>query len=172
MSYIRMSHVTHMNESCHTYEWVMAHIWMGHVTHEWVIPHIWLSHVTHALLSHVTHIYESCHTCDWIMPHTWLSHVTWQGVRERVGYNYNKSHCNPRYAPLRHLIESCHRHVTHMWLNHVTHMWLNHVTHMTSRQFVWKLATKWNGWIDFVQLDDGVREILMTQFVIFWWYTL
>ena len=26
-------HVTHMNESCHTYEWVMSHIWMSHVTH-------------------------------------------------------------------------------------------------------------------------------------------
>jgi len=27
-----MSHVTHTNESCHTYEWVMSHIWMSHVT--------------------------------------------------------------------------------------------------------------------------------------------
>ena len=24
-----MSHVTHMNEACHTYIWVMSHIWMG-----------------------------------------------------------------------------------------------------------------------------------------------
>ena len=28
MSHIWMSHVTHMNESCHTCEWVMSHIWM------------------------------------------------------------------------------------------------------------------------------------------------
>ena len=28
MSHIRMSHVTHMNESCPTYEWVMSHIWI------------------------------------------------------------------------------------------------------------------------------------------------
>ena len=28
MTNIRMSHVTHMNESCHTYEWIMSHIWM------------------------------------------------------------------------------------------------------------------------------------------------
>ena len=28
-----MSHVTHMNESYHTYEWVMSHIWISHVTH-------------------------------------------------------------------------------------------------------------------------------------------
>jgi len=31
--HIWMSHVTHMNESCHTYEWAMSHIWMSHVTH-------------------------------------------------------------------------------------------------------------------------------------------
>ena len=31
-----------MNESCHTYEWVMSHIWM----------------------SHVTHTNKSCHTCQ------------------------------------------------------------------------------------------------------------
>ena len=27
-----MSYVTHMNESCLTYEWVMSHIWMSHLT--------------------------------------------------------------------------------------------------------------------------------------------
>ena len=62
MSHIWMSHVTHMNESCHTYEWVMSHIWMSHVTHmnesrhtyEWVMSHIWMSHVTY--------MNESCHT--------------------------------------------------------------------------------------------------------------
>ena len=32
-SYIWMSHVAHMNESCPTYEWVMSHICMSHVTH-------------------------------------------------------------------------------------------------------------------------------------------
>jgi len=32
MSHIWMSHVTHMNESCHTYERVMSHIWMSHDT--------------------------------------------------------------------------------------------------------------------------------------------
>ena len=67
-SYVR---VTHMNESCHTCEWVMSHtIWMSHVTHmnatwhtcaesfhtyESVILHIRMSHVTHAnvVMSHM-----------------------------------------------------------------------------------------------------------------------
>jgi len=52
-----------MNGSWHTYEWIMSHIWMSHVTHmnescrtyEWVMLHIWMRHVTH--------MSESCHTC-------------------------------------------------------------------------------------------------------------
>jgi len=74
MSHIWMSHVTDMNESCHTYEWVMSHIWTSHVTHEWVMSQIWTSRVTH--------MNESCHmrvgsqclkdfegACGWVMTH-------------------------------------------------------------------------------------------------------
>ena len=57
-----MSHVTHMNGSCHTYEWVMLHIRMSHVTYEWVMPHI--------RISHETHTNESCHA-----DMSWTSHV-------------------------------------------------------------------------------------------------
>jgi len=42
-----ISHVTHMNESWHTYEGVVSHVWM----------------------SHVTHMNESCHTYEWVMSH-------------------------------------------------------------------------------------------------------
>jgi len=49
-----MRHVTHMNESCHTYECVMSHIWMRHVTH----------------------MNESCHTYEWFMSHLWMRHVS------------------------------------------------------------------------------------------------
>ena len=70
------SHVTHRNESCHTYGWVMSHIWMSHVTHmneschtyEWVRSHIWMSHVTH--------MNESGHTYERVMSCMWMSHVT------------------------------------------------------------------------------------------------
>jgi len=45
-SHTWMSHVTHMNESRHTHEWVTSHTWMSHVTHmneahEWVTSHTW-----------------------------------------------------------------------------------------------------------------------------------
>ena len=93
-----MRHVTQINESCHTYEWVMSHIWLSHVTHmneschtyECVTLHKWISHVTHMnesrhtyervtshiWMSHVTHMDESCHTYEWVMSHLWISHVT------------------------------------------------------------------------------------------------
>jgi len=70
------SHVTHMNESCHTYERVMSHVWMRHVTrmnescrtYEWDMSHIWTSHVAH--------MNESCHTYERVMSHIRMSHVT------------------------------------------------------------------------------------------------
>jgi len=85
MSHTKMPHTyishtyiphTHRHEICDTYEWVMSHIWVSHVTHmneschtyEWVMSHIWMSHVTH--------MNESCHTYEWVMSHIWMSHVT------------------------------------------------------------------------------------------------
>jgi len=49
-----MSHVTHINESCHTYQWVMSHISM----------------------SHVTRMNESCHTYQWVMSHVYFNFGT------------------------------------------------------------------------------------------------
>jgi len=99
MSLIWMSHVTHMNESCHSYEWVMSLIWMSHVPHirkschtyEWVMSLIWMSHVTH--------MNESCHSYEWVTSLIWMSHVT-------------------------HMNESCHSYtqvMSHMWIIGVKH---------------------------------------------------
>ena len=78
----------HMKESWHTYEWVMAHIWIrrsyehmkewwnmsssNHMkeswhTYEWVMAHRWTSHVTH--------MNESCRPYEGVMSHIWRSHV-------------------------------------------------------------------------------------------------
>jgi len=58
-----MSHVTHINESCHIYEYVILQLymnvyawegrggvglsarWMSHVTHQWVMSHTWMCHI-------------------------------------------------------------------------------------------------------------------------------
>jgi len=64
MSHLWMPHVTHINKSCHKYDWVMSHIRVNrNVTHasqpvtptsQPVMSHTWMSHVTH--------VNESCHT--------------------------------------------------------------------------------------------------------------
>ena len=66
-----------LSQSWHTYEWVVSHIWMSHVTHmneswhtyEWVISHIWMSRDTH--------MNESCrHTYEWVMSNIRMSRLT------------------------------------------------------------------------------------------------
>jgi len=77
MPHIWKRHATHVDESCHTYEWVMsqprnspssllpfAYEWVMCVSHTygWVmcVSHVWMSHVTHVSGSCV------CHTCEWV----------------------------------------------------------------------------------------------------------
>jgi len=123
-----MSHVTHMNESCHTYERVMSHIWTSHVTHmneschtfERVMSHIWMSHVTHMNTSRYAlahRVYESCHTCR-MMRHDVFISVTWHlWVISCV--NENES----RHVLMNHII--CWRNalwvMSHIW----TYVWRN-----------------------------------------------
>jgi len=52
--------VAYMDESCHTYEWVMlyAYIWMSHVTHLTTLLHTVArcNTVLHIFMSHITHM--------------------------------------------------------------------------------------------------------------------
>jgi len=136
-----MPSVTHINESCHPYEWVMTRIWlshvmshmrMSHVAHKNESRHIYKWVMWHIRMSHVTHKYEPCHTHlrtrgPWythksVMTHIWMRHVT-------------------------HMTESCHTYewvTSHIWMSHVTrmnesrhtyewvmsHVWMSHVTHI------------------------------------------
>ena len=66
------------SESWHTYEYVMLHVWMSHITrineswhvwnnrdrlpgedHKWVMAYLWRSHVAR--------MNESCHTYQWVI---------------------------------------------------------------------------------------------------------
>jgi len=94
-----MRHVTRMNESCHTYEWVMSHIWM----------------------SRVTHVNASCHTYEWVMSHIWMSHVThmneswvhrWDAAMQRAHAHRHLSLIRMRHVT--HVNEACHTYVTRM----------------------------------------------------------
>jgi len=104
---IWLGHVTHIDESCHTYEWFVSHIWINRVTHmndschtyELVMSHIWMSLVTH--------MNESCHTYESVMSHIWMIHGT------------------PRMSYVTHKNESCYtceRAMSHIWMSHMAHM--------------------------------------------------
>jgi len=69
MAHIWMSHGTHVNESCHTCEWVMAHIWMSHGTHVNASRHTCAEVMVHIRMSHGTHMNESWYTYKWVMAH-------------------------------------------------------------------------------------------------------
>ena len=124
MSHIWMRHVTHMNESCHAYEWVMSHIWMSHVTqvllelsrmYEWVTSHIWMSHIASIWMSHVTHVNESWQIYGWVKSHLWMRdimrHITY------IGWI-----------------------MSHMWTNRGKHTWMRQVTLMSASYRTWTLV--------------------------------
>ena len=83
MSHIWMRHVTHMNASCHTYEWVMSNIWMSHVANS---------------MSHVTNVSASHHTYKRVMLHMWRSHVT---------HMKEPCHSHEKWFQCHELNESC-----------------------------------------------------------------
>ena len=80
-----------MNELSLAYEWVMSHIWMSHVSHrnkacltyechtyEWVMSNMWMSHVKHVnksriWMSHVPDMDGSCLTYEWVIARMCMS---------------------------------------------------------------------------------------------------
>jgi len=71
MSHISTSHVTHINESGHTHEWVTSY-WLKN----WLLPTL-ASPIELAMrMSHVPHINESCHTYQRVRSDTRTSHVS------------------------------------------------------------------------------------------------
>ena len=71
------------------YEWVLSHIWMGHVTstshvtRKWVMSHIQIRRITST--SHMTY--------EWVMSHILMSHVT---CMSHVTYEFVTLHISMR----------------------------------------------------------------------------
>ena len=90
LSLFVIAQVSHVNESWHTYEWVMAHTWLGRLrlwrifmhhytvydraghTYEWVMAHI--------RKSHGTHTNETWHARDWDVRHIYTAYVFWVSI--------------------------------------------------------------------------------------------
>jgi len=74
-----ISHIPHMNESCHTYEWVMSHIWMIHGIC-FSPAHARVAHTRTQVMSrnnlNKSWRNESYHTYEWVM--AYVSHQEWR----------------------------------------------------------------------------------------------
>jgi len=103
--HIWMSHVTHTNESCQTYESVTSHVWMSYVTHmnESCGTYECVLHMCHFTYSSWTpgRGHDVCHMCD--VTHWYVSlmnelrrrHDTWLIVMYRftpVSYVWRVPH--------------------------------------------------------------------------------
>jgi len=92
------------HESCDTYGWVMAHIWMNYVTrmnelwrtYDWVVSSMWMSLVTR--------VNESYHTYQSLTSRVWLSDTTrmkkschtyaWVISQNTVQVQHTAQHCS------------------------------------------------------------------------------
>jgi len=129
--YESMSHGTHMNESWRTYEWVMAHIRMSHVTYQCVITHANKVHkhmqqTTHGAyescrvcMSHVTHVNESWHTYEWLMTHIWMSHGAHTNESCHMWMRNNTFEWV--YRQVQQTMHGVYESYQHTWMSHVTH---------------------------------------------------
>jgi len=162
-----MSHVTHMNEARHTYEWGTAHIWMRHVTH------------THAYV--VWRVDELCHTYAWVTSHSHVSHETYTGYSRVVIWVYVT--WGMWMSHVTHMNESWHTYewgALRMCMNHGTRMWhtcamthgtrMSHTCAMTRRMSEARCAcacvashiketrsTTYRIWLEFLLCETGMR---------------
>ena len=148
MSHIQMCHVTRLNESRHTYEWVFSHIWgdvhstrinptvMSPVNesrdtlYAWVKAHsVYMSHG----MNESRDTYEwGCLTCEWVVTHIWVSHVTHM-TESNYTHVWDMSHAwSDVYSgwldatAVSHVNYSLNTHervMAHIWMNHGTHIW-------------------------------------------------
>ena len=118
MSHIWMSHVTRTNESCHTFEWVMSHICMCHVAHmkrkeadEALLQEVQLDAPATGKLI----LIPRCATYIWTTWHIRMSHVTHTNAPCHT-YECVMSHI--RMSHVTHTNESCHTYecvILHVW---------------------------------------------------------
>jgi len=69
-----------MYESCHTYVWVMLHVWRCHVPHSCGIGiysafSVYKYVTSHIRMSHVTYMYESCHASEGVTSPTAVAYI-------------------------------------------------------------------------------------------------
>ena len=126
-----------MNESWHTYEWVMAHIWMRHVTHMNASCHIYEAVMSQIWIRQIAHVNTSHHIYQWVMSYMWIRHT----------HTHTHTHTNT------HTHTHTHTHVPHIWASPVVYvmwripLWYTHTcTHTHTHTHTHDLFTCDTGW--------------------------
>jgi len=142
----------HLNESGHTYEWVISHIRMSHVSRENGSCNIWMSHVAR--------MDASCLTRGWVTLHMWLGRVSRMNEFS-TAWRFTHAHMYTPCLTYEWLI-------FHIWTSHVSRMnescltygWMSHVSHMNESclTYEWVISHIWMG----CQLCEG-------SFMPIWW---
>ena len=142
MAHMWMSYVT----QCHTYEWILSYIWMGHVTHMNESCHAHMMHQSrHTYECATSHMNETWHTHMNVPPPMWMRHDTHIWMRH-VLYEWDMTHtyeCATSY-----MNETWHTHMnaplpilmrldTHIWMNAP---WHSHKRFTPFDHFLWTLA--------------------------------
>ena len=128
--------VTHMNVSCHIYEWIMSHTWTSHVTRvkapcyrKRVMSRIWMGQIIH--------MNETCHTC--------VSPVLRDKGRVT---NMSHGHTYEQFVRVTHMNNTCHTCENQIYVKRVmSHIWMNHVTHTNGscHTYKWVVLHLWMG---------------------------
>jgi len=122
VSRLIVSHVTRINELCHTYEWVMSHVLTSllKVWHDSFIRVTWLIHMcamTHPYMWHgiFTCVTRIIHKCDMTQPYMWhdtFIRVTW------IIHKCDKTHpymWHDTFRRVTRIIHKCDTNQPHMW---------------------------------------------------------
>jgi len=104
-----ITHSTHMNESWHTYEWIMAH------TYEAWIRQRPAQHTNES----DTDMNETWQIYEQVMAHTWMSHGTRMRLMHEGGYHACK------HMTRQHMNASSYECII-IWMHHSTHLWIRH----------------------------------------------
>jgi len=124
--------MSRMNESRHTSEWVLSHVWKCHqLGINWFLPCVGTNHVIYLKIQ-CTSSSKTCHTCEWshksICPGTYERVVscTWEPCHmfEWVIDTTLTDPCRVYERVMSHI----RRTTWHIWSSHI---WVSHVTVIT-----------------------------------------
>jgi len=142
MSYIRLSHVTHINKSyIYTYECALSNMY------DWVMSRTEMSHVTRMnacdiWMSNVTQTIESCYTYKMVMSHMWSSQVIHVNESSHIcEWVMSVSTCQPMCIHI-YIFIYIHIYILHIHTSMYTHMYVHIYMYMKNMYMYIKIYVK------------------------------